>query len=315
MRRLDAALTRKLGLTLVVAVVLMLVLATVASAWSSEAVGPEIPGRPHWFYGNVRTDCGRTLPAGTLVTARSTEPGWTGEATTTVDSLSRYGYDSAFYVPGRGSDPAGSGAVPGEPIAFYVGGVWARLYDVATGTWSDTYPFKDAGSTNLDLMIVVGSTITASAGPGGSISPSGSVNVACGADQTFTITPGTGYVIADVKVDGVSQGPIPSYTFPNVTANHTIEATFARIFYTITATAGPGGSISPSGAVSVEYGADQTFTITPSTGYAVADVKVDGVSQGPITSYTFPNVTANHTIEVTFSKVIYLKYLTLIEVY
>jgi hypothetical protein len=231
MRRLDTALTRKLGLTLVVAVVLMLALATVASARSSEAVGPEIPGRPHWFYGNVRTDCGRTLPAGTLVTARSAAPGWTGESSTTVDSLSRYGYESAFYVPGRGSDPPGSGAVNGEPIAFYVGGVRARLYDVATATWSDTYPFKDAATTNLDLMIVVGSTITASAGPGGSIAPSGSVNVACGADQTFTITPDTGYTVLDVKVDGVSQGAITSYTFFNVTADHTIEATFTKIIY------------------------------------------------------------------------------------
>ena len=71
-------------------------------------------------------------------------------------------------------------------------------------------------------------TITATAGTGGSISPSGAVTVADGADKTFTITPNSGYEIADVKVDGISQGAIPSYTFPDVKANHSIAATFRQ---------------------------------------------------------------------------------------
>jgi len=72
--------------------------------------------------------------------------------------------------------------------------------------------------------------------------------------------------------------------------------------YTITATAGPGGSISPSGAVTVKSGDSATFTITPNSGYAISDVKVDGKSVGVVTSYTFTNVTADHTIEATFEK-------------
>ena len=72
--------------------------------------------------------------------------------------------------------------------------------------------------------------------------------------------------------------------------------------YTITANAGMGGSISPAGATSVYKGNDQSFTITPNSGYQIADVKVDGESVGTVASYTFENVTANHTIEATFEK-------------
>ena len=73
-------------------------------------------------------------------------------------------------------------------------------------------------------------------------------------------------------------------------------------YYTIKATAGAGGSISPSGNVSVREGGDQTFTITPDKGYAVANVKIDGKSIGAVKSYTFENVSRPHTIEVIFVK-------------
>ena len=73
-------------------------------------------------------------------------------------------------------------------------------------------------------------------------------------------------------------------------------------YYTIKAAAGSGGSISPSGSVSVREGRDQTFTITPDKGYAVANVKIDGKSIGAVKSYTFENVSRTHTIEVIFMK-------------
>ena len=73
-------------------------------------------------------------------------------------------------------------------------------------------------------------------------------------------------------------------------------------YYTIKATAGTGGAISPSGNVSVREGRDQTFTITPDKGYAVANVKIDGKSIGAVKSYTFENVRRTHTIEVIFMK-------------
>ena len=73
-------------------------------------------------------------------------------------------------------------------------------------------------------------------------------------------------------------------------------------YYTIKATVGAGGSISPSGNVSVREGRDQTFTITPDKGYAVSNVKIDGKSIGAVKSYTFENVSRTHTIEVIFMK-------------
>ena len=73
-------------------------------------------------------------------------------------------------------------------------------------------------------------------------------------------------------------------------------------YHTIKATAGTNGSISPSGWTSVRDGRDQTFTITPDKGYAVANVLVDGKSVGAVKSYTFKNVTKDHTIEAIFMK-------------
>lgn len=99
-------------------------------------------------------------------------------------------------------------------------------------------------------------------------------------------------------------GAVTTYTFSNVTANHTISATFSAIVvtnYTITSSAGANGAISPAGAVSVAGGTNKTFTITPNTGYKVAGVLVDGASVGAVTSYTFSNVIASHTISATFA--------------
>ena len=73
-------------------------------------------------------------------------------------------------------------------------------------------------------------------------------------------------------------------------------------YHTIRAISGLNGSISPSGWTSVRHGWDQTFTITPDKGYAVAKVLVDGKSVGSVKSYTFKNVTKDHTIEVVFVK-------------
>ncbi len=296
-------------------------------------------------------------------------------------------------------------------------------------------------------------TITANANGGGTISPSGEIKVSSGESLTFYFHPQSRHVIAEVKIDGVSQGPMNSYTFTNISANHSIEANFlpkpvpqvafavncggpryvdreevvyladekysggstyfktapiqgteddilyqserygnfsyniplangnytvvlkfaeiyssgrgTRIFdvrieglevihhldiyasagkykaydvalpvtvrdgmlnieflsfkgspkinailvtpsqaspqVTITAAAGSGGTINPQGSVKVDVGSSQAFTITPDSGYQIADVKVDGVSQGKISSYTFADVTSPHTIEASFS--------------
>jgi len=99
---------------------------------------------------------------------------------------------------------------------------------------------------------------------------------------------------------------VTSYTFTAVTTPHTIHATFtAQPTYTITASTGTiGGTITPSGAVTVQGGLGQTFTITPATtslgSYLVRGVYVDGIYMGKLTSYAFTNVSANHTIRADF---------------
>ncbi|MFI5253639.1 MAG: T9SS type A sorting domain-containing protein [Bacteroidota bacterium] len=161
-------------------------------------------------------------------------------------------------------------------------------------------------------------TITSSAGPNGSISPTPSVDVVKHVDQAFTITPSANYHIDSIFVDGGYVGNTSPYTFTNVTATHTINAKFAIDQFTITSSSGSNGSISPTPSLSVSYGDSAVFTFTPSTGYHVDSVYVDGVPQGTKgirlpqsiikhvksysgTTYTFYNVTTSHTIYVTFA--------------
>jgi hypothetical protein len=145
-------------------------------------------------------------------------------------------------------------------------------------------------------------TITATANVNGSISPSGTISVVAGGSQTLTITPDPRYQILSVIVDGANKGAVGTYTFTNVTANHTIAAYFKAVTYTITATAEADGAISSPGVNTVNPKSSMTFRITADAGYHVADVLVDGVSAGAVTSYTFTNVTASHTITATFAE-------------
>lgn len=89
-----------------------------------------------------------------------------------------------------------------------------------------------------------------------------------------------------------------------VTANWTKNSSggTGHIYYTIKATAGAGGTISPSGNAAVLYGRNKTFTIRPDNGYAIADVKIDGQSIGAVKTYTFERVKGDHTIEAVFMK-------------
>ena len=147
-------------------------------------------------------------------------------------------------------------------------------------------------------------TITATTNEGGSITPAGEVSVSCNGTQSFSIAAAAGYYVEDVLVDGASVGVVNNYVFSGVTEDHTIEVVFASfdsLTYTITATAGANGTITPAGATTVNHGASQTYVITPDEYYTIDQVIVDGnVLPNPVASYTFSNVTADHTIEVTF---------------
>ena len=169
-----------------------------------------------------------------------------------------------------------------------------------------SYPFKNVDNNhNISATfkpVTLTHTIVATAGTGGSISPSGNVIVKDGENQTFNITPNNCYDIQDVLVDSVSVGPVSSYPFTNVTKDHTINATFHynQVIYTINATAGPGGKISPSGSITVNCGENKTFTMIPDINYKIGSVIVDGLNIGVINPYKFSDISGNHEIYVTF---------------
>jgi hypothetical protein len=145
----------------------------------------------------------------------------------------------------------------------------------------------------------------------GTINPSGIISVGSSDSITFDIIPNQLSKIKDVKVDGASVGAVSTYTFSNVTQDHTIEATFTVPSFTINASTGTHGTISPSGAIAGTYDSSQTFTITPSYGYLIKDVKVDNQSVGPVSTFTFSNITSNHTIYAEFEKKYSEIYITL----
>ena len=148
-------------------------------------------------------------------------------------------------------------------------------------------------------------TISASAGPHGSIAPAGNVRLALGGAQSYVITPEPGYHVAEVRVDGRSVGAVTSYAFTNVTASHTISAGFAVDTYAITALVGTAGHgrVTPAGTQTVAWGATPTYTFTPERGYYASRLTLDGVViafSGP-NRYTFAPVTGSHVLQVFFT--------------
>ena len=142
---------------------------------------------------------------------------------------------------------------------------------------------------------------------GGIVTPTGTQTITSGSIFTFTVTPDNCYTIGTVTLNGtaVTLNANNQYTIQNVTTEQTVNVTFNQITYTIAASAGSNGSITPAGSVEVGCGNDATFTITPNQGYEIASVIVDGQGVGAVASYTFENVTANgHSIYATFSQIV-----------
>ncbi len=184
------------------------------------------------------------------------------------------------------------------PDAGYT--VGTLIVDSVSVPTTTSYTFTNVtGDHTLSATFVPVYTITATAGANGTITPSGTLVILEGSDQTFTITPDTGFGIATVTIDGTTTTPTTTHAFTNVTANHTIDATFLPL-YDLVATANTGGTISPVGTTTVMEGSDVMYTITPTLGYGIGTLTVDGVTTTPATTYTFTGVTAGHTIDVTF---------------
>jgi hypothetical protein len=207
-------------------------------------------------------------------------------------------------------DPTGAhGVAAGADSTFTITpDVGYHIVDVFVDTIPQgpltTYTFHNVQSDHsISVTFAIDTfTITKTASAGGSVT--GTATVDYGSNATFTITPELGFHIVSVAADGVPQGAVGTYTFTNVVANHSIAATFSIDTFTVTALATLNGTITPPGVSAVNTGSDSdTYTITPNAGYAIADVFVDDVSQGAITTYKFLNVTTNHTISALFKHV------------
>ena len=190
-------------------------------------------------------------------------------------------------------------AVPGKDLLTFEG-LAVGLGDFTANGTNYTYTLQnDSGATSTLVTAVSGNGEPVSIN-GQALSTGGSATVAIpnsgttdivvriGA-KTYTLT-----ILRNSGTGGNEGGGGSGSTGGNGGSGYS--------YYTIKATAGAGGSISPSGNVSVREGRDQTFTITPDKGYAVANVKIDGKSIGAAKSYTFENVSRTHTIEVIFMK-------------
>jgi hypothetical protein len=185
-----------------------------------------------------------------------------------------------------------------------VNGAEVDVVPDASGAVNYTLSDVDQDYTIEAFFVVVPTwTITATAGEGGTITPSGEVTVNDGASQKFEITTDTGYRLASLEVDNdVYLDPSATYTFEDVREPHTIHAVFEELppdTYVITATSGENGTISPE-TLTVDKGDSATFIITPDDGYEIADVQVDDSSVGARTTYIFTNITSSHTIEAFF---------------
>ncbi len=231
------------------------------------------------------------LPTYTISCTLGTGATISPDISSTSDTVTKG--DSPTYTFGM------SASYPGK----YISGV--KIDDVLQDPTPTSYTFNSVSTDHTIQVLTADRTfgITASAGGNGRVSPAGTTNVTYDGSQTYYVYPDFGYQIDDVKVDDVSQGAITSYEFTNVKAAHKISATFKKKTFTITPSAGAGGSISPNTTQIVDFGGSRSFTITPGTGYHVASVMIDGAwDAGAVTSYDFTSVDVNHTIDVTFAK-------------
>jgi alpha-tubulin suppressor-like RCC1 family protein len=238
---------------------------------------------------------------GTLWSWGNNTSGQLGNGTTDPDPLAP--------VP----HPTPTPQITADWVALDAGGSHAVALKSAGTLWTwgnnASGQLGDGTSTtqNTPVQIVVNpaaplATINAAAAANGAISPSGAVALTQGTNQTFTITPNAGYVVAALVVDGAVLPGATTHTFTNVTGGgHYINAYFAPSDVAINAAAAANGVISPAGATPVTPGSNQTFAITPDSGFIVAALVVDGTQLPGAATHTFTNVTGNHYINAYFA--------------
>ena len=180
-----------------------------------------------------------------------------------------------------------------------------------TTTGSSVYSNLGSSGTKRTISYLFAKTYTINVTTdyGSSVNGSYPDTVVEGSNKYLHISKRQGYKLTSVILDDSSQtipsqteasGEVMTISLENITSNHNLVVTSEPFKYTITTSAGSNGSITPS--ATVNYGSSKTINMSPSTGYEVNEVIVDGINKGKITTYTFNNITDNHTISVTFKK-------------
>ena len=180
-----------------------------------------------------------------------------------------------------------------------------------TTTGSSVYSNLGSSGTKRTISYLFAKTYTINVTTdyGSSVSGSYPDTVVEGSNKYLHISKRQGYKLTSVILDDSSQtipsqteasGEVMTISLENITSNHNLVVTSEPFKYTITTSAGSNGSITPS--ATVNYGSSKTINMSPSTGYEVNEVIVDSINKGKITTYTFNNITDNHTISVTFKK-------------
>jgi hypothetical protein len=176
---------------------------------------------------------------------------------------------------------------------------------VQTGKMTYTLSNITADHTVFVTFNPLSCNITPSAGANGNISPNTAQTVPAGTSLSFTATPNTGYGISGWLLDGnIVQVGGSTYTLNNIIADHTVLVKYGVLTYTVVPSTDGNGTVSPSAAKTVTYGAAILYTAVPSTGYSVGIWALDGaLVQTGGTTYTLRNITTNHSISVTFNSV------------
>lgn len=154
---------------------------------------------------------------------------------------------------------------------------------------------EQGGTGTLQVITQAGCSWTARSGASWLTITSGNAGTGNGM-VTFSATSNTD---ASVRT---ATSTIAGNTFTVTQAGSNPTSTASKS-YSINASAGTGGYISPSGTVTLSQGTNKTFSITPAKGYRISKVSVDGVSVGAVSTYTFSNINRNHTIFAAFQRV------------
>jgi len=197
--------------------------------------------------------------------------------------------------------------ITASPEAGYE--VYDWFIDGDKGGWDVNQIELHLGDLDVAVHVVfqrITNLVHVTAASQGRVSPGGndpSVPVGWGDSVTFTATPDPHYHVAAWTLDGtVVQNGGPTYVVAHVTEEHWLEVGFAPDVYTVQASAGPHGTLSPTGAIHVVYGDSQDFTATPEVGHDVVVWSLDGK---PVltnaTLLTLASVASNHVLQVSFS--------------